>query len=87
MDTLNNIPEIEQLKTKLKSANLPSDLYEKANQQIERINLNLKYGGNLSQIDIVEKYINWICALPWNKKTEDNLDLKNVKQILDKNHY
>src|SRR4030065_638894 len=47
--------EIEKIKDKLNKTNLPSDLREKANQQIERISLGLKYGGNLSQIDITEK--------------------------------
>ena len=87
MDNQKSVSEIEQLKVKLKSANLPSDLFEKANQQIERILLSLKYRGNLSQIDITKKYIDWICNLPWDKKTEDNLDLNKVKETLDKNHY
>ena len=87
MDTPAGHSEIEKIKEKLNKTNLPSDLREKANQQIERISLGLKYGGNLSQIDITEKYIDWICSLPWNTKTQDNLDLNKVKQILDKNHF
>ena len=83
----NQIMEIEKLLEKLKNAQIPSDLLEKATQQVERARLSLKYGGSLSQIDITSKYIDWIANLPWDKKTEDNLDLNKVKVILDQNHF
>ncbi|MBI2641558.1 AAA family ATPase [Candidatus Roizmanbacteria bacterium] len=87
MDTQNSLSEIEKLKSELQKADLPANLRDKALQQIGRINLALKYGGNLSQLDITAKYIDWISSLPWNKKTEDILDINKAKTILDKNHY
>lgn len=87
MDQSQGLSELEKLKKKLQSAHLPANLQEKANQQIERINLTLKYGGNFAQFDIVEKYIDWITALPWETKTEDILDIKKAKEVLDRNHY
>lgn len=87
MDNQNILSEIEKLKSLLQSSDLPANLHDKAFQQIERINLVLKYGGNLSQLDITAKYIDWIVNLPWNKKTEDILDINKAKQVLDKNHY
>ncbi|MDH7476525.1 MAG: AAA family ATPase [Microgenomates group bacterium] len=79
--------EIERLQKKLLAATLPSDLRQKAQEQIDRINLAIKYGANFSQIDIVNKYIDWIVNLPWETTTEDILDLNHAKNILDKNHY
>ncbi len=87
MDTSQSLSEIEKLKSKLQSAHLPANLHEKASQQIERITLTLKYGGNFAQFDIVEKYIDWITNIPWEAKTEDILDIKKAKEVLDKNHY
>lgn len=87
MDNNNGLSEIEKLTTKLQSVDLPANLKEKAFHQIERISLSLKYGGNLSQIDITDKYIDWITNLPWYKKTEDILDIQKAKAVLDKNHY
>lgn len=87
MDDQKTLSEIEKLKNALQSADLPANLHEKASEQIERISLALKYGGNLSQLDITTKYIDWITHLPWNKKSEDILDINLAKQILDKNHY
>ncbi len=87
MDNQNNLSEVEKLKTALQNASLPANLHDKALQQIERIAITLKYGGNLSQLDITAKYIDWITNLPWEVKTQDNLDVKHAKEILDSHHY
>lgn len=87
MDKKFGLLEIEKLKQLLQSTDLPANLKEKAQQQIERLSLALKFGGNLSQIDIVSKYIDWITHLPWEKKSDEISDIKRAKEILDKNHY
>jgi len=87
MDTQNTLSEIEKLKAQLQSSQLPANLLEKAQHQIERIAITLKYGGNLSQLDITIKYIDWITNLPWNSQTLDNLDINNAKKILDQHHF
>jgi ATP-dependent Lon protease len=87
MDKQNSLSEIEKLKTKLQSVILPANLHDKALEQIERISLAFKYGGNLSQLDITTKYIDWITSLPWETKSEDQLDIGRAQKILDKNHY
>lgn len=79
--------EIKNLVDRLQQATLPPALHEKAAHQIERIELMLRYGGNFSQIDITDKYIDWIASLPWEKESKDTLDIKNAKAILDKNHH
>ena len=87
MDDKKSLPEIEKLKSLLQTADLPANLHDKALEQIERINLAVKYGANLSQIDLTAKYVDWIVNLPWNKKTDDLLDINHAKTILDKNHF
>jgi len=87
MDESNSLSEVEKLKTLLQSADLPANLHDKAAEQIERIYLTLKHGGNLAQLDITAKYIDWIVNIPWNKKTDDFLDIERAKQILEQNHF
>ncbi len=84
---INSLSEVEKLRASLQQADLPANLHDKALEQINRIELTLRYGGNFSQMDITAKYIDWITHLPWNKKTEDKLDINYAKQVLDKNHY
>ena len=33
------------------------------------------------------EYIEWLCSLPWNKRTKDRMDLNRAKKILDRDHY
>lgn len=87
MDNQNSSSEVEKLRIALQNADLPANLHDKALQQIERISLTLKYGGNLSQLDITAKYIDWITNIPWNTKTEDILDITKANEVLDRNHY
>lgn len=81
------LDEVNALMSIIDKSDIPEGLREKSRQQIERINLGLKYGGNMNQIEIVSKYIDWITRLPWNKKTEDKLDIAEAKKLMDKNHY
>lgn len=87
MDDQKSLSEIDKLRQKLQSATLPANLKERALEQVDRINLTLKFGGNLAQLDIVEKYIDWITTLPWETRTEDSLDVNHAKEILDGTHF
>lgn len=81
------IKEIAKLKQKLESASIPPDLREKAASMIDRAALSFKYGGFFSGFDQVASYIDWITSLPWDKRSNDNLDIAHAKEILEKYHY
>jgi ATP-dependent Lon protease len=87
MEDTQALSELNKLKLKLQSVKLPAKLLEKATEQIERVNLSLKYSNNLAHLDIVEKYIEWIVSLPWFTETQDTIDIVKTKGILDKNHF
>src|SRR3990167_7091391 len=84
-DTSND--EIKVLEEKIHSATLPSDLRQKAVSMISRASLGFKYGGYFTGFDQVANYIDWIVSLPWDKRSQDNLDLIHAKEILEHNHY
>lgn len=89
MDSAQNIDtQLQVLQEKIKAASLPPDLLEKINSMLTMLSINLKTGsGNFINFEKVENYLNIVCNLPFNKETKDNMDINNVKQILDKNHY
>ena len=82
MNPQSSIQEIEKLTQQVHAAQLPQELKDKALQQIERILLTLKFGGSLAQLDIAQKYIDWITHLPWSTSTQENLDIAQVKRVL-----
>lgn len=79
--------DIETLHEKVKTAQLPSDLLDKATSMIERLSRMAAHGSYSNEYESISRYIDWIVALPWQKTSEDNLDLTRVKAILDKNHH
>lgn len=81
------IAEIDALEKSVKEANMPEDLEEKALRSIGRLRRMARRGSYSGEFEVVEKYINWITSIPWGKYSQDNLDIKNAKEIMDSTHY
>jgi len=81
------VKETDKLKTKLQKATLPPELKLKAQEMVDRLSLMTEHSGYSSEYERTSQYINWTTALPWDKTSQDRLDLKLAKQILDKHHY
>lgn len=79
--------EISALEKKLKSVTIPPELRDNASLMLSRLSRMLRYGEYSIEYEKTAHYINWITSLPWDKRSEDILDLKYAKEILDKNHY
>lgn len=79
--------EVEKLKQKVTTAQLPPDLLDKALSMIERLTRMAQFGGYSTEYEAISRYIDWIVSLPWKARSQDNIELTNVKTILDKNHY
>ncbi|MFA9288892.1 MAG: AAA family ATPase [Weeksellaceae bacterium] len=87
MDPKVNLSELNKLKQKLQSVQMPANLQTKALEQVERLTLSLQFGGNFGHLDVIEKYIDWIVNLPWYTETQDAIDIAKTKEILDRNHH
>jgi ATP-dependent Lon protease len=79
--------EIKELQQTIDKALIPIGLKEKAGGMLKRLFRMAKYGGYSEEYEKISHYIDWIIDLPWQAKTSDTLDLKQAKQIMDKNHY
>ena len=66
---------------------MPKDLVERLDQMVQRLDRMAKLGHYASEFDTLSRYIEIITSVPWTKETEDILDLKRTKELLDENHY
>jgi ATP-dependent Lon protease len=89
MDTAQSFDtQIQKLEEKIKASNFPPDLLEKTNGMLALLKASLSNNsGTFISYEGISRYIDWVSSLPFNKETEDLLDLNKAKQILDKNHY
>ncbi len=79
--------EITTLIDRVKRADLPDKLREMVLIRLNQLSKLTNSPSFLPEFDSIEKYIDWITVLPWNKKTQDTLDLENAKKILENHHY
>lgn len=79
--------EIVELEKRVEATRLPPELKQKCLRLVERLSRMVKYGEYSTAYERTAYYIDWITALPWDKKSDDRLDLEMAKKILDTNHY
>ncbi|WP_018126241.1 endopeptidase La [Balneola vulgaris] len=76
--------EIEKLREKLKTKDLPEHAKTEAEKELRRLEMTPNSSPNYG---IIHSYLEWILDLPWNEYSEDKLDLKYAKEVLDEDHY
>jgi ATP-dependent Lon protease len=76
--------EIKELADKIKKAGMPKDIEEKMVKELHKLQQLTPYN---PESGYLRNYLEWIVALPWNKKSEAKIDLKNAEKILDEGHY
>src|SRR3990172_230320 len=83
----NGQDNFSQLKSQIEQAGLPADLAEKLHNQLEKIERLTASSGYQIELDREVRYLEFIISLPFNKSSQDILDLHRTVQILDKNHH
>jgi ATP-dependent Lon protease len=76
--------ELDELAERLKKAGLPPEVDKVAQKELNRLK---SIPTASSEYTVARTYLDWIADLPWSKRTDDNLDIANAKQILDADHY
>lgn len=79
--------QISKIYQQVESGDLPQELKLRVLNRLNQIKELINIPSFLQEFDSLNKYIDWILSLPWNKRTKDILDLEEAKRILDKNHY
>jgi len=75
--------EMDQFRTAVREAGMPPDVVETTLKEIDRI---AKMPSGSVEHTIGINYLDYLTHLPWNRTTEDRLDLKTARRILDAEH-
>lgn len=76
--------EMDELRTKVKEAEMPEEVEEKALKELGRLE---KMPAAAAETGVIRTYLDWLIGVPWKKQTEEKLDLKSAQKILDEDHY
>ncbi|NGP86916.1 endopeptidase La [Fodinibius halophilus] len=76
--------EVEKLRKQAKEKELPEEAQETVEKELTRLDRTPNSSPNYG---VIHNYIEWILDLPWEKYSDDNLDLDNAQEVLDDDHY
>ena len=75
--------DLDQLEERIGKAGLPEEAEKVARKQLKRLR-SMQMGS--AEYTVVRTYIDWILEIPWKKETTDNLDIAEVRRVLDEDH-
>jgi len=83
-DANDDVGEVKELMDKLKKANMPEDVEEKAKKEIKKL-------GQMNQFNpeagYIRNYIEWLLSLPWGVESKDSSNIKDAEKILNEDHF
>jgi ATP-dependent Lon protease len=75
--------EIEELREKIEAAGMPEGVKKEALRELDRL---AKMPAAAAEFTVSRTYLDWLVALPWQKRTDEVIDLPRTKQTLDADH-
>ena len=76
--------EIERYETLLDEKKVPEEARQEAEKQMRRLRLT---NSESAEASVIRTYLDWLTGLPWATFSEDDLDLRHARRILDEDHW
>src|SRR5687768_9374944 len=76
--------EMTELRDKLSKLELPKEARAEVERELGRLE---RAGRESMEAQVIRTYLEWIAELPWNARSDDQLDLNNAAVVLDEDHY
>jgi ATP-dependent Lon protease len=76
--------EVDELRKKIEEAKMPEDALKEATRELDRLQ---RMSPGSPEYTVARTYIDWLVAIPWAVSTDDNLNIPEVKAVLDQDQY
>jgi ATP-dependent Lon protease len=76
--------EVAQLREQIEAAQLPEEARREAERELDRLS---KLPPAAAEYGVIKTYLDWLASLPWNVSTENEIDVRAAREILDRDHY
>ncbi|MFW5802351.1 MAG: endopeptidase La [Verrucomicrobiota bacterium] len=77
-------PDVADLRQKVADAGLPEATRDAAERELAKLN---RMHPAAPEHNVARTYVEWLVDMPWNQCSEDQLDLKRARRILNRDHY
>jgi ATP-dependent Lon protease len=76
--------ELDDLKKQVDAAKMPKDAHEKAMKEIQRLEMMPPMS---AESTVSRTYLDWLIAMPWNKRSREIRNINWSKKVLEEDHY
>ncbi len=76
--------EIKEYRTRIEKAGLPEEARKEAEREMQRLS---RMHPSSSEYVVASSYLDWLISLPWTVGSEDKLDIREARRILNHDHY
>ncbi len=76
--------EVNELRERVEAANLPEHARKQADRELGRLE---RLPPAAAEHGVIRTYVEWLVDLPWEARTDDNLDIRHARDVLDADHY
>ncbi len=76
--------DVSDYEERIKKAAMPEAVTKKASEEVTRLSRMHSYS---AEANVIRGYLDWVLAMPWNSKTTDRTEFKEVETILDNEHF
>src|SRR5438094_49783 len=74
---------IEEYRKKIDDALMPEPVHKQAERELARLD---KMGESNAEASMIRTYLDWLLTVPWSKRSEERLDPKYAREVLDTDH-
>jgi ATP-dependent Lon protease len=74
---------VEEYRTKIEEAEMPEAVREQAEKELGRLE---RMGEQTAESSVIRTYLDWLIAVPWNKRSDERLDPEHAREVLDADH-
>jgi ATP-dependent Lon protease len=74
---------VEEYRTKIAEAGMPAEVREQAEKELGRLE---RMGEQSAEAGTIRSYLDWLVAVPWDKKSDEKLEPVHAREVLDADH-
>jgi ATP-dependent Lon protease len=73
----------EEYRAKIEEAGMPDEVREQAEREVARLE---RMGESTGESSMIRTYLDWLIAVPWSERSDDQLDPVHAREVLDTDH-